>query len=107
MFIFVKKVDMRIIIIFTLLYINQTFDELNAQVIDPWVIEAENWDKEKYAGVTVANGMIGIVSSQEPFKVKDVVLSGASITLEAPKVISFLAVIATSISTQKGNCRSA
>jgi len=90
MFIFVKKVDMRIIIIFTLLYINQTFAELNAQVIDPWVIEAENWDKEKYAGVTVANGMIGIVSSQEPFKVKDVVLSGAYDLYGRGRVSNFL-----------------
>ena len=90
MFIFVKKVDMRIIIIFTLLYINQTFAYLNAQVIDPWVMEAENWDKEKYAGVTVANGMIGIVSSQEPFKVKDVVLSGAYDLYGRGRVSNFL-----------------
>ncbi len=90
MFIFVKKVDMRIFIIFTLLYINQTFAYLNAQVIDPWVIEAENWDKEKYAGVTVANGMIGIVSSQEPFKVKDVVLSGAYDLYGRGRVSNFL-----------------
>jgi trehalose/maltose hydrolase-like predicted phosphorylase len=90
MFIFVKKVDMRIFIIFTLLYINQIFAYLNAQVIDPWVIEAENWDKEKYAGVTVANGMIGIVSSQEPFKVKDVVLSGAYDLYGRGRVSNFL-----------------
>ena len=90
MFIFVKKVDMRIIIIFTLLYINQTFAYLNAQDIDPWVIKAENWDKEKYAGVTVANGMIGIVSSQEPFKVKDVVLSGAYDLYGRGRVSNFL-----------------
>lgn len=81
---------MRIFIIFTLLYINQTFAYLNAQVIDPWVIEAENWDKEKYAGVTVANGMIGIVSSQEPFKVKDVVLSGAYDLYGRGRVSNFL-----------------
>jgi len=90
MFIFVKKVDMRIFIIFTILYINQTFAYLNAQVVDPWVIAAENWDKEKYAGVTVANGMIGIVSSQEPFKVKDVVLSGAYDLYGRGRVSNFL-----------------
>ncbi len=90
MFIFVKKVDMRIFIIFTLLYINQIFAYLNAQGIDPWVIAAENWDKEKYAGVTVANGMIGIVSSQEPFKVKDVVLSGAYDLYGRGRVSNFL-----------------
>lgn len=41
-----------------------------------WLIEAAKIDPNKYFGVTVANGMIGIVSSAEPLKVKDVVLNG-------------------------------
>ena len=44
---------------------------------DPWKIRAEKIDANNYYGITVANGMIGIVSSPEPFKVKDVVLAGA------------------------------
>src|SRR5215203_6996669 len=44
---------------------------------DPWKIEANKIDPANYYGVTVANGMIGIVSSPEAFKVKDVVLAGA------------------------------
>jgi protein-glucosylgalactosylhydroxylysine glucosidase len=44
---------------------------------DPWKITAAKIDPSNYYGVTVANGMIGIVSSPEPFKVKDVVLAGA------------------------------
>ena len=44
---------------------------------DPWRIKAEKIDPNNYYGVTAANGMIGIVSSPEPFKVKDVVLAGA------------------------------
>jgi protein-glucosylgalactosylhydroxylysine glucosidase len=44
---------------------------------DPWKITAPKIDPSNYYGVTVANGMIGIVSSPEPFKVKDVVLAGA------------------------------
>ena len=44
---------------------------------DLWKIVAEKIDPANYYGVTVANGMIGIVSSPEPFKVKDVVLAGA------------------------------
>lgn len=44
---------------------------------DPWKIKAENPDPSNYYGITVANGMLGIVSSPEPFKVKDVVLAGA------------------------------
>jgi trehalose/maltose hydrolase-like predicted phosphorylase len=42
-----------------------------------WHIEAKNIDPNNYFGVTLANGMIGLVSSPEPFKVKDVVLNGA------------------------------
>jgi hypothetical protein len=44
---------------------------------DPWKIKADAIDPNNYYGITVANGMIGIVSSPEPFKVKDVVLAGA------------------------------
>jgi trehalose/maltose hydrolase-like predicted phosphorylase len=44
---------------------------------DPWRITAKDFDTKNYYGITVANGMIGIVSSPEPFKVKDVVLAGA------------------------------
>src|SRR5690242_15198158 len=44
---------------------------------DPWVVTADKIDPTNYYGETVANGMIGIVSSPTPFKVKDVVLNGA------------------------------
>ncbi len=41
-----------------------------------WIIESKPIDPNNYFGVTVANGMIGLVSSAEPMKVKDVVLNG-------------------------------
>src|SRR4051812_23179202 len=44
---------------------------------DAWKISASNINPANYYGVTVANGMLGIVSSPEVFKVKDVVLAGA------------------------------
>ncbi len=47
-----------------------------AQAIDPWMVPAERIDPNNYFGVTVANGMIGLVSSPDPMKVKDVVLNG-------------------------------
>jgi len=43
----------------------------------PWHIQARNIDPANYYGVTVGNGMVGIVSSPEPMRVKDVVLNGA------------------------------
>ncbi len=48
----------------------------NAQNTDAWLIEAKSIDPKNYYGVTVANGMIGLVSSPEPMKVQDVVLNG-------------------------------
>jgi trehalose/maltose hydrolase-like predicted phosphorylase len=42
-----------------------------------WTVRADSIDPAHYYGVTVANGMVGIVSSPDPFKAKDIVLNGA------------------------------
>ena len=57
---------------------------------DPWKITASNFDTKNYYGITVANGMIGIVSAPEPFKVKDVVLAGAYDLYGRGRVSNFL-----------------
>src|SRR4051812_49726062 len=57
---------------------------------DAWKITADKIDPANYYGVTVANGMIGIVSSPEPFKVKDVVLAGAYDLYGRGRVSNFL-----------------
>src|SRR3984957_20829291 len=44
---------------------------------DTWTIHADTIDPAHYFGVTVANGMIGLVSSSGPFRAKDIVLNGA------------------------------
>src|SRR5579871_5572821 len=44
---------------------------------DTWTITADTINPANYFGVTVANGMVGLVSSTDPFKAKDVVLNGA------------------------------
>lgn len=41
-----------------------------------WLVTSSNINPSNYYGVTVANGMIGIVSSPQPMRVKDVVLNG-------------------------------
>src|SRR3954465_8394221 len=61
-----------------------------SQSIDPWKVTAMHIDASNYYGVTVANGMIGIVSSPEPFKVKDVVLAGAYDNYGRGRVSNFL-----------------
>src|SRR3954467_10480725 len=50
---------------------------LTVKAQDTWKISSGPINPSNYFGETVANGMIGIVSSPEPFKVKDVVLNGA------------------------------
>ena len=57
---------------------------------DPWNIKTIAIDPSNYYGVTVANGMIGIVSSPEPFKVKEVVLAGAYDLYGRGRVSNFL-----------------
>src|SRR5687767_14313745 len=60
------------------------------QSIDAWKITANKIDPSNYYGITVANGMIVIVSSPEPFKVKDVVLAGAYDQYGRGRVSNFL-----------------
>jgi trehalose/maltose hydrolase-like predicted phosphorylase len=73
-----------LILLFTIHYSLFTFSQ------DPWIIKADKIDPSNYYGVTVANGMIGIVSSPEPFKVKDVVLAGAYDLYGRGRVSNFL-----------------
>jgi len=57
---------------------------------DAWKISTSVIDPKNYYGVTVANGMIGVVSSPEVFKVKDVVLAGAYDLYGRGRVSNFL-----------------
>jgi trehalose/maltose hydrolase-like predicted phosphorylase len=57
---------------------------------DPWKITADKIDPSHYYGITVANGMIGMVSSPEPLKLKDVVLAGAYDLYGRGRVSNFL-----------------
>ncbi|MDO9255057.1 MAG: glycoside hydrolase family 65 protein [Bacteroidales bacterium] len=57
---------------------------------DPWIIKAQKIDPSDYYGITVANGMIGIISSPEPFKVKNVVLAGTYDLYGRGRVSNFL-----------------
>ena len=61
-----------------------------AQEADPWKLTASKINSANYYGVTVANGMIGIVSAPEPFRVKDVVLAGAYDQYGRGRVSNFL-----------------
>jgi trehalose/maltose hydrolase-like predicted phosphorylase len=47
-----------------------------AQPDPSWQIEANQIDPNNYFGVTVANGIVGVVSSPQPLRIKDVVLNG-------------------------------
>lgn len=73
-----------ILLLFTFPFVSKS------QKIDPWKISATNINPSNYYGITVANGMIGVVSSPEPFKVKDVVLAGAYDLYGRGRVSNFL-----------------
>lgn len=59
-----------------LLFTTGLYTIVLSQEVDTWRIAAAIQPGKPYYGVTVANGMIGLVSSPEPMKVKDVVLNG-------------------------------
>lgn len=61
-----------------------------SQKNDPWKITADKIDPSNYYGETVANGVIGIVSSAEPLKCKTVVLNGAYDQYGRGRVSNFL-----------------
>lgn len=43
---------------------------------DPWIITTEQPHQEPYYGALVGNGMLGLLSSNEPLKLKQVILAG-------------------------------
>ena len=57
-----------------------------------WQLVGQDINQANYYGITVANGMIGLVSSPEPMKVKDVVLNGAFDTYGRGRVSNILKV---------------
>jgi protein-glucosylgalactosylhydroxylysine glucosidase len=77
------KANILIIILFSI------YVQLFAQV-DPWIIKAESVNSSDYYGVTVANGMIGLVSSPQPLKVNNVILSGTYDLYGRGRVSNFL-----------------
>ncbi len=64
-------------ILITVIVMSFSITVKSQQKIDPWLIKTGIVEPANYFGVTVANGMVGIVSSPEPFKTKDIVLNGA------------------------------
>jgi trehalose/maltose hydrolase-like predicted phosphorylase len=75
-----------LVLLLTGLFVDGYF--LSAQ--DPWLLRADSIDPSAYYGETVANGMVGIVSSPEPFRIKDVVLAGAYDLYGRGRVSNFL-----------------
>ena len=52
------------------------FFNLKTSAQDSWIIGTNKIDPMDYYGISVSNGTIGIVSSAEPLKVKEVILAG-------------------------------
>ncbi|WP_295792904.1 glycoside hydrolase family 65 protein [Mucilaginibacter sp.] len=76
--------------LFSVVFAAALFCASHSTAQDKWIIKADKIDPANYYGITVANGMIGIVSSPEPFKVKNVVLAGAYDLYGRGRVSNFL-----------------
>lgn len=57
---------------------------------DPWIIKATKTSPSEYYGITSANGVVGIISSPEPLKIKEVVLAGVYDMFGRGRVSNFL-----------------
>lgn len=75
-------------ILSALLFTGLVFQDIKAQ--DPWVISAKNPSVSEYYGITTANGVIGVVSSPEPLRIKEVVLAGVYDMFGRGRVSNFL-----------------
>lgn len=64
----------------------------HAQGQDPWRITATDFTADPYYGITVANGMIGLVSAPEPMQVSAVVLNGIYDNYQRGRVSNILQV---------------
>lgn len=62
----------------------------HVQAQDPWQITATDIQADQYYGVTVGNGMLGLVSSPEPLKTSTVVLGGSYDKYGRGRVSNFL-----------------
>lgn len=67
---------LRLIVFLFFGMITLTWQATYAQIKDGWSITATEIDPDHYYGVTVANGMIGLVSSASPLQVETTVLNG-------------------------------
>ncbi|GAB3985669.1 hypothetical protein GCM10028807_01420 [Spirosoma daeguense] len=81
---FLTRMHLSVQLLFSACFVSQ------AQSVDPWKITANKIDPANYYGITVGNGMIGVVSAPEPFRVKNVVLAGAFDLYGRGRVSNFL-----------------
>ena len=84
---FILKMSKKSLIILLFLIVQNSFSQNDKG----WVISTKK--TENYAGVTVANGRIGVLPSKEPFKINSIILNnvfekeselGVSKIVEAP-----------------------
>jgi len=62
--------------LFNLILLLVFFSQAQEASQSSWLIQASDINPNNYYGITVANGMVGMVSSPEPLKVGEVILNG-------------------------------
>jgi len=87
-----KRPKRILIILLNLLFILAFFSDLTAQEYSKstWHIHSGKINPNNYYGITVANGIVGLVSSSKPMKVKDVVLNGVYDNYQRGRVSNIL-----------------
>ncbi|MCH8485911.1 MAG: glycoside hydrolase family 65 protein, partial [Candidatus Cyclonatronum sp.] len=70
-----KKTNLTTLLMLVLLLAGSMTLQAQDQLRD-WEIRATEIDPSNYYGITVANGMVGLVTSHEPLRVSDTVLNG-------------------------------
>ncbi|MGK7388847.1 MAG: glycoside hydrolase family 65 protein [Candidatus Cyclobacteriaceae bacterium M2_1C_046] len=79
-----------LLLLIILFYIPSGSPLFAQNITSTWQIKAENINPNNYYGITVANGMIGLVSSPEPMRVQDVVLNGVYDNYQRGRVSNIL-----------------
>src|SRR5688572_11777969 len=70
--------QLRALLLIQLLVFHSTF----GQIVNPWKVPPDTMDPDKYYGVTLANGMVGLGSSPEPFHASNFIAGFNSMQLD-------------------------
>lgn len=81
---------MRLLLLHFLTFFVITAFHFGGTAQNTWVVKTDAVNPDNYYGVTVANGMMGLISSAHPLEMKDIVLNGVFDTYGRGRVSNIL-----------------